>query len=121
MASQCEVVIRVSLSSKIGKHETDEIIPDAPVQIDISVDETDLTWLRSPNQVTDFAKVFRSVLSEIRQKVTDCRQIHLFMAVPAPIALITGQQINPRMTPPVCLYEYARNKTPRYQYAFRLE
>jgi hypothetical protein len=119
--SECDVVIRVSISSKVGEHETNEIITDAPVQIDISVDSPDLTWLRSLNQVTEFASFFRSVLSEIRQKVINCQQIHLFMAVPAPIALVAGQQINPRMTPPVSLYEYARNKKPRYQYAFTLE
>lgn len=121
ISSECDVVIRVSISSKVGKHETNEVVSDAPVQIDISVDSPNLTWLRSPNQVTDFASVFRDVLSEIRQKVIDCRQIHLFMAVPAPIALVAGQQINPRMTPPVCFYEYARNKKPRYQFAFKLE
>lgn len=121
VTAECEVVIRVSLSEKVGKHETDQVVSDAPVQIDISVDDTSLTWLRSLNQVTEFAMVFRSVLSEIRQKIIGCQHIHLFMAVPAPIALVAGQQINPRMNPPVRLYEYARNRKPRYQYAFTLE
>ena len=121
VTSECDVVIRVSLSEKVGKYETDPIVSDAPIEIDISVSDPSLTWLRSINQVTEFATVFRSVLSEIRQKVVGCQHIHLFMAVPAPIALITGQQINPRMNPPVLLYEYARNKEPRYQYAFTLE
>lgn len=121
VTSECNVVIRVSLSEKVGKHETDQIISDAPVEIDISVNDVSLTWLRSINQVTEFATIFRSVLSEIRQKVIECQHIHLFMAVPAPIALITGQQINPRMNPPVLLYQYKRNKEPRYQYAFTLE
>lgn len=121
VSSKCDVVIRVSLSEKVGKHETDEIVPDAQIQIDISVGDTSLTWLRNPNQVTEFARVFRGVLSEIRQKIIDCQHIHLFMAAPAPIALVAGQQINPRMTHPVRLYEYAHNKKPRYQYAFTLE
>jgi hypothetical protein len=71
--------------------------------------------------VIEFGKVFRGVLSQIREKVLHCKNIHLFMAVAAPIALIAGQQINPRMTPPVKVYEYNRNKTPRYQFAFTLE
>ena len=121
ITSECDVVIRVSLSEKVGKHETDPIVSGAPVEIDIAVNDTSLTWLRSISQVTEFATVFRHVLSEIRQKVIGCQHIHLFMAVPAPIALITGQQINPRMNPPVSLYQYERNKEPRYQYAFTLE
>lgn len=118
---ESDVVVRVSLSETVGVHETAEVFPDAPIQIDIIAENAGLTWLRSPNQISDFAKVFRDVLSQIRQKVIHCRQIHLFMAVPAPIALAAGQQINPRMNPPVRLYEYARNKKPRYQYAFTLE
>jgi hypothetical protein len=120
-SSECDVVIRVSLSEKVGKHETDEVVTSAPVQIDISVDDPSLTWLRTPDQVTNFASVFRGVLSEIRQKVIGCQHIHLFMSVPAPVALIAGQQINPRMNAPVRLYEYNRNRKPRYQYAFTLE
>jgi hypothetical protein len=119
--SKCDVIIRVSLSDKISKLDTDEIIPDSPVQIDITVDNPGLTWIRSLGQVTEFARVFREVLTEIRRKIPDCQSIHLFMAVPAPIALVAGQQINPRMNPPVRLYEYARNQKPRYQYAFSLE
>jgi hypothetical protein len=119
--SKCDVIIRVSLSDKISKLDTDEIIPDSPVQIDISVENPGLTWIRSLGQVTEFARVFREVLTEIRRQVPDCQSIHLFMAVPAPIALVAGQQINPRMNPPVRLYEYARNQKPRYQYAFSLE
>ena len=119
--SKCDVIIRVSLSDKISKLDTDEIIPDSPVQIDITVDNPGLTWIRSLGQVSEFSTVFREVLAEIRRKIPDCQSIHLFMAVPAPIALAAGQQINPRMNPPVCLYEYARNQKPRYQYAFSLE
>jgi hypothetical protein len=119
--AECDVVIRISLSEKVGKHETAEVVAESPIEIDISVRNPSLTWLRSLNQVTEFADYFRVVLSEIRQKVPACQRIHLFMAVPAPIALAAGQQINPRMNAPVCLYEYARNKQPRYQYAFTLE
>lgn len=119
--SKCDVIIRVSLSDKISKLDTEEIIPDSPVQIDITVDNPGLTWIRSLDQVSEFATVFREVLAEIRRKIPDCQSIHLFMAVPAPIALAAGQQINSRMNPPVCLYEYARNQKPRYQYAFSLE
>lgn len=121
VSSECDVVIRISLSERISKIETDEIIPDSLVQIDISVEDPSLTWIRNPSQVTGFARVFRETLTEIRRKVPGCQSIHLFMAVPAPIALAVGQQINPRMNPPVRLYEYARNQKPRYQYAFSLE
>lgn len=121
VSANCDVIIRVSLSDMISKLDTDIIISGSPVQIEISVDNPGLTWIRSPGQVIEFSRVFREVLTEVRRKVPGCQSIHLFMAVPAPIALAAGQQINPRMNPPVRLYEYARNQKPRYQYAFNLE
>lgn len=117
----CDVVIRASISSEIGKYETDEVITDAPIQIDIKSANPSLTWLRNEKQVHEFGRVIRNLLSEIRKKIPYCREIHLFMACAAPLALIAGQQINPRMTPPVRLYQYSRQTTPRYQYAITLE
>lgn len=119
--AECEVIIRVSISDRVEQYETDEVVASSPVQVDISVDEPSLTWVQSENQVIEFAEIFRNVLAKVRKKVKHCNCIHLFMAVPAPIALIAGQQINPRMNPPINLYEYSRNTKPRYQYTFTLE
>jgi hypothetical protein len=116
----CDAVIRVSLSAKVGRHEPEEVVPNAPVQIDISVANPNLTWLRSEKQVQKFGQVFRNVLAEIREKVSNCKNIHLFLAGAAPIALVAGQQINPRMNLPVRVYEYSRQTHPRYQYTFTL-
>lgn len=117
----CDVIIRASTSAEIDKYETDEVVVDAPIQIDIKSSNPSLTWLRSEKQVHEFGKTIRNVLSEIKAKVPYCRHIHLFMACAAPLALIAGQQINPRMNPPVRLYEYSRQTTPRYQYVFTLK
>jgi len=116
-----EVVLRVSLSATVGRNETEVIVPNAPLQIDISVERPDLMWIRSPLQLSSIVSVVRKVLTEIRSEVPNCESIHLFSAVPAPCALAIGQQINPRMNPPVHIYEYSRQKTPRYEYALTLK
>ncbi|MCZ7673846.1 MAG: SAVED domain-containing protein [Chloroflexi bacterium] len=100
-----EVLIRISLSAFVGQHETDEVAPGLAAQIDIFVDKPNRTWIRSPKQLDRLSEVFRGVLDEIRQKVPYCQRIHLFCAIPAPAALAIGRQINPRMDPPVSLYE----------------
>lgn len=115
-----EVLIRVSLSAIVGQHETDEVISGLPIQIDIFVDKPSRIWIRSPKQLDRLSEVFRGVLDEIRQKVPYCQRIHLFCAIPAPAALAIGRQINPRMDPPVSLYEYSRQKSPRYELALTL-
>jgi hypothetical protein len=117
----CDVLIRISLSAKVGRYETDEVVPGLPVQVDIFVEEPSLLWIRSPRQLDRIGSVFRRVLTEIRTKVPYCQQIHLFCAVPAPGALIIGQQINPRMNPPVQVYEYSRQSWPRYELALTLK
>lgn len=113
----CDVVVRVSLSARVGRHETEEVVPESPVQIDVQVEDPSLLWIRSLKQVELVGNVFREVLAQIRTRVPHCRQIHLFCAVPAPAALIIGQQINPRMNPPVLVYEYSRQRSPRYELA----
>lgn len=115
-----EVLIRISLSAFVGQHETDEVAPGLAAQIDIFVDKPNRTWIRSPKQLDRLSEVFRGVLDEIRQKVPYCQRIHLFCAIPAPAALAIGRQINPRMDPPVSLYEYSRQKSPRYELALTL-
>jgi len=117
----CDVLIRISLSAKVGRYETDEVVPGLPVQVDIFVEEPSLLWIKSPRQLDRIGSVFRRVLTEIRTKVPYCQQIHLFCAAPAPGALIIGQQINPRMNPPMQVYEYSRQSWPRYELALTLK
>lgn len=117
---RCEVAIRLSISARVWEEEVEEAVPGLPIQIHISVDNPTRTWLRSEIQVVQFASVFRDVLTEIRNKLPRCEGIHLLFAGPAPIVLAAGQQVNPRMTPPVYLYEYSQQTTPRYEYALTL-
>jgi hypothetical protein len=118
---ECDVLIRISLSARVGQHETDEVVSGLPVQVDISVDEPGLLWIRSVEQLDRLSRVLRSVLEKIRTNVPYCQHIHLFYAGPAPGALIVGQQINPRMNPPVHTYEYSRQRSPRYELALTLK
>lgn len=120
LQNQCEITIRVSLSAQVMPHQTDPVAPDSAVMIDISVARPDVTWLQSPQQVVEFAKVFRGVLARIRSHVPHCSGIHLFYAGPTACAVAIGQQINPRMCPPVTLYQFSVQTDPQYQYAFTL-
>jgi len=118
---EAEVLIRVSLSATIAKRDTDDVVLNASVEIDIFVDDTDVMWLKSPNQLIRLGQVFRQVLTVIRNKVPECPRIHLFYAGPTGGCVVIGQQINPRMNPPVEVYEYSQQRIPRYQRALTLE
>jgi hypothetical protein len=121
LAEQCDVVVRVSISAEIHPFETEEVIANAPVQIDMVVDKPHLLWLRSPIQVRQIGNTWRDLLADLRRYVPLCKAIHLFYAGPTAGAVIIGQQINPRMHPPVFVYNYSRQRTPRYELALILK
>ena len=110
-----EIAIRVSLSAPIGPAETAAVVGHLPVEVDIQVGKPDVMWLNHPDQLTAFGREFRRVLGRLREAVPNCTRLHLFFAGPMGCAVIAGQAINPRMNPPVQLYDYDRRQTPRYQ------
>jgi hypothetical protein len=114
-----DVVIRVSLSATIATEDTRDVVTGA-VEIDMSVKKPDVMWLRSPEQLPVLGNRFREVLRAIRDHMPGCRRIHLFYAGPTGGAVAIGQQINPRMNPPVETYEYSRQWNPRYRLALTL-
>jgi SMODS-associated and fused to various effectors sensor domain len=118
---ECEVVIRVSLSATISTVATREAAGHHPVEVDIAVAAPDVMWLRSPRQLSVLGQTFRTVLSQLRDKVPNCTRLHLFYAGPTGGAVVLGQQINPRMNPPIELYEYSRQISPNHQRALTLD
>lgn len=114
-----EVVIRVSLSAPITSDDSRALVPTA-VEIDLGAKSPSVTWLRSPVQLADLGAAFRNVLNVIRDRLPSVERIHLFYAGPTGGAVVIGQQINPRMNPPVETYEYSRQWNPRYRHALTI-
>lgn len=110
-----DVALRVSLSARITPEQTGEVVGRLPVEIDMIVADPDVTWLKHRDQLVAFAHEFRRVLKAVRETAPNCERIHLFFAGPTGAAIVAGQAINPRMNPPVVLYEYHRRKRPRYE------
>ena len=66
-------------------------------------------------QLVAVSRAFQAVLKRLRERVPGCRRIHLFYAGPTGGAIVLGQAVNPRMNPPVALYEYSRQREPYYE------
>jgi SMODS-associated and fused to various effectors sensor domain len=115
-----DVVIRVSISATIAPVDTRAVVTGA-VEIDMSVKNPCVMWLCSPAQLGVLGTRFRAVLQAIRDHMPGCQGIHLFYAGPTGGAVTIGQQINPRMNPPVEAYEYSRQWNPRYHHALTLQ
>jgi hypothetical protein len=115
-----EVALSIGLSAPVAKIDVQEAAPNCASHIAISVAEPDVMWLRSPSQLQKLTQVLRHAQTAIRAKVPRCTGIHVFYAEPTGGAIILGQTINPRMNPPVHLYQYSQQTSPRYQHALTL-
>ena len=115
-----EVVMRVNLSASIAPKDTQEVA-HSEIEVDIAVAKPDVLWLCNPSQLAALARTFRDVLTALRGLIPGCSKIHLFYAGPTPGAIVIGQQINPRMNPPVEVYQYSHQAKPCYQRALTLK
>jgi hypothetical protein len=109
-----EAAIRVSLSAEIRPE------PElrAGVEIDIRVPQPSVRWLRVPNQLVELSRVYAEALAAIRAR--SCRRVHLYYAGPAAGAVAFGRAYNPRMNPPLTVYDFCRAARPSYEEALVL-
>jgi len=120
VGDEVDVVVRVSLSARVRPADTRVVVPGAKCEVDLACREPSVHWLRRRDQLTNLGRQLRGVLAALENAFPNCRGIHLFYAGPTGGAVVVGQQVNPRMNPPVHLYQYDRNGTPRHQYALTL-
>ena len=114
------VSLSIGLSAPVGEMDIQEAAPNCAVHIAVAVSEPEVMWLRAPKQLQELTKILRRILTAIRAKVPRCMCIHVFYAGPTAGAIVLGQMINPRMNPPVYLYQYSQQTSPRYQHALTL-
>lgn len=108
-------VIRVSLSAKVRSLDVEPHAPAPVVDLHLGVDDPDVGWLQRPDQLEAVSQGIRAALKRIRDDFPGCTTVHLFVAAPTPACVVIGQAINPRMNPEVVLYEYSRQRNPRYR------
>jgi hypothetical protein len=63
--------------------------------------------------LTHLAHLYQQALSLVRERA--CPRVHLYYAGPAAGAIAFGRAYNPRMNPPLQLYEYRRGRSPCYE------
>lgn len=120
MRKPVEVAVRVSLSADIQNDDLRAAVGRLPVEIELRVKKPDVGWLVSGKQLHGLSRAFRGMLTDVRRLVPNATRLHLFYAGPTGGAIVIGQTINPRMNPPVALYEYSRQRQPSYQHVLTL-
>lgn len=110
-----EAIIMVSLSVKILHKQIDELNLSEKNRIEITTPSPSEDWLESERQLIESGRIFREILSKLRLEIPDLNLIHLFYAGPTSGGIGIGRQINPKMNPPIYIYEFNRIKKPNYK------
>jgi len=97
---KCEkVVIALSLSGRIHPEEIEKAIGDKLDIYNITIPNPNVTFLKAKEQLELFRKHWRLLLSKIRESHGVECEVHVFPAVPAPIAIEMGRAILPNVDP----------------------
>lgn len=94
----------LSLSGKIAREEYEHIARGMPVY-EIEVEDPNPAFLKFRSRLQKFKSAYRQALTDIRAAHgRDCL-IHLFPAIPAPIAVLCGAELLPKSDPAVRVYD----------------
>jgi hypothetical protein len=109
----CEVTLRISISARVSEADAMAGAPTAEHHVELNVAEPSTKWLNSGARLRAATKQINETFKALRNRFPACSKVHVFAAVPTPIAIALGQAVNPRMDPPIAMYEYSRQRTPR--------
>lgn len=106
-----KITLIISLSGKILLNEVKKIIPDAHSVYEITIKNPSVEFLKHKSRLEKFRKEYRNLITEIREKHGAGCEIHLFPAVPAPIAVMCGRELLPKIDPKILVYDNDKEKS----------
>ncbi|AVQ99801.1 hypothetical protein OBCHQ24_12540 [Oceanobacillus iheyensis] len=114
-----ELAVIVSVSGTVKVKDINETMDKPFDSLSFTINNPGLKRVLYREDVKFIQSIIKDEVEELIQQ-QDYNRIHLFLAVPAGLAIELGRGINPRMWGEVCLYQYDRRTSPRYQYALSL-
>lgn len=109
---QGQIALILSLSGKIKP----EALPSAidatftVYELTLANMEPNPTYLRQRDDLTRFKDAYQAALRTIARECGQCDAIHLFPAVPAPVAVSCGREIFPKVDPKLVVYDYDKRQ-----------
>ena len=106
-ANDDKVVLILSLSGKIHLEKLPaEVIEDASVyEIRLDGETPNPNFLRQKQDLAAFKDIYQLALREIGSNHGKLEKLHLFPAVPAPIAVLCGREMMPKIDPILVIYD----------------
>lgn len=115
------VVLILSLSGKVAQSQIpDDLLASCDVyELTLEGQAPNPSFMNTLEDLERFRSVYQRALAIIRLRKPDTSEIHLFPAIPIPVAIFCGRELLEKAHP--CLVVYDRNKkTEKFQYALRV-
>jgi SMODS-associated and fused to various effectors sensor domain/HNH endonuclease len=102
----------LSLSGTIQMH-------DLPAEFDLHYSIYELTlqdqtpnpgFLKAKRDLENFRSAYQTALSAIMRNHGTIRSLHLFPAIPAPVAILCGRELLPKVHPELIVYDFDKQK-----------
>jgi len=102
------IALIVSLSGKITLEALPTNIDDQFTVYELTLTNIDPnpTYLRQREDLAGFKEIYQAGLRTIARQCGRCETIHLFPAVPAPVAIYCGRELLPKVDPKLLIYDY---------------
>lgn len=110
--SSDKVALVLSLSGKILERDLPKrVVSEFTVyEITLKGMTPSPSFLRTRSNAEGFNAAYRDLLRTIRETHGAVKAIHLFAAVPAPVAVACGKETLRKVDPPLLVYDYDRKK-----------
>jgi len=105
-----DIALVLSLSGKIHEDEVYKVFQNRPHLYEISIESPTPSFLSQKSRLEKFREKYRSLLSMIRDKHGGDVKIHLFPAIPAPVAVLCGRELLPKSDPTLVVYDHEKDK-----------
>jgi hypothetical protein len=114
-----KVALMLSLSGPISRSMLPAGIDDqfSVYEIRLASEEPHRQFLRQRCDLEVFRTVYEAFFAELVRRHPDLRELHVFPAVPAPVAIICGHTMLPKKHPTLLIYD----KVAEGDYVFRLK
>lgn len=99
------IALVLSLSGNIHLEEVYKIFKDQPHLYEITISNPNLEFLTQQSRLNKFREIYRGLLTQIRDLHGGDATIHLFPAIPCPVAVVCGRELLPKSDPNLIVYD----------------
>lgn len=107
---KAQSVLLISISGVVDKEKVTDVIGKDCNIYEIAAIKPGLDFLSSRLRLEMFCREYRQILGRIRSYNGHTKELHLFCAAPAPVAIECGRAVLPKSDPPIKVYDFNKSK-----------